>query len=169
MFWAEKWCAKAKGRPDTARRALNPEDPRSQIGGRCGEVRRRGGELDGARDRVDAGVGVTGREVVVQEAGQLRELLGEVVGALVETLGAAEGGGGGASVPGARPRPRSTRPGAMASSVPNCSAITRGAWFGSITPPEPRRMRVVWAARWARITAGEEEATPGMEWCSATQ
>ncbi len=42
------------------------------------------------------------------------------------------------SVPGARPRPRSIRPGAMASSVPNCSAITSGAWLGSMTPPEPR-------------------------------
>ena len=45
------------------------------------------------------------------------------------------------SVPGARPRPRSMRPGCSASSVPNCSAITSGAWFGSITPPEPTRMR----------------------------
>ncbi len=46
------------------------------------------------------------------------------------------------SVPGARPRPRSMRPGAIASSVPNCSAMTSGAWLGSITPPEPSRMRV---------------------------
>lgn len=61
------------------------------------------------------------------------------------------------------------RPGAIASRVPNCSAITSGAWLGSMTPPEPSRMRSVWAAMWARSTAGEEEATPGMEWCSATQ
>lgn len=61
------------------------------------------------------------------------------------------------------------RPGAMASRVPNCSAMTSGAWLGSITPPEPSLMRSVCAARWARITAGEEEATPGIEWCSATQ
>jgi hypothetical protein len=38
---------------------------------------------------VDTGVRVAVREVVVQEAGQLRELLGEVVGALVEPVGAA--------------------------------------------------------------------------------
>ena len=39
------------------------------------------------------------------------------------------------SLPGARPRPRSMRPGAIASRAANCSATTRGAWFGSITPP----------------------------------
>ena len=41
------------------------------------------------------------------------------------------------SVPGARPRPRSIRPGCSASSVANCSATTRGAWLGSMTPPAP--------------------------------
>ncbi|MNM69319.1 hypothetical protein D3C81_809110 [compost metagenome] len=44
------------------------------------------------------------------------------------------------SVPGARPRPRSMRPGYSEASVPNCSAITSGEWLGSITPPEPTRM-----------------------------
>ena len=53
--------------------------------------------------------------------------------------------------------------------MPNCSATTRGAWFGSITPPEPIRMVEVAAARWARSTAGAELAMPGMLWCSATQ
>ena len=41
------------------------------------------------------------------------------------------------SVPGARPMPRSIRPGWSASSIPNCSATARAAWLGSITPPEP--------------------------------
>ena len=46
------------------------------------------------------------------------------------------------SVPGARPRPRSMRPGNSASSTLKRSATISGAWFGSITPPEPTRMRV---------------------------
>ena len=50
------------------------------------------------------------------------------------------------SPPGARPSPRSIRPGYSASSVPNCSATTSGAWFGSITPPLPTRIRFVAAA-----------------------
>ena len=51
----------------------------------------------------------------------------------------------------------------------NCSATTSGGWLGSITPPEPTRMRVVDAARWAISTGGEVLATVGMLWCSATQ
>ena len=66
------------------------------------------------------------------------------------------------SVPGARPIPRSMRPGCNASSVPNCSATTSGEWFGSITPPEPTRIVEVAAATWAIITAGAELAMPGM-------
>ena len=61
------------------------------------------------------------------------------------------------------------RPGCSASSIPNCSAITSDEWFGSITPPEPRRIVLVPAARWAMSTGGEELAMPGMLWCSATQ
>jgi hypothetical protein len=73
------------------------------------------------------------------------------------------------SVPGARPIPRSIRPGCSASSIPNCSATTSGGWLGSITPPAPIRIRSVLAARVAARTAGEELAIPGMLWCSATQ
>lgn len=108
-------------------------------------------------------------KVVVQETGELGELLGEVVGAFVQGGGAAQGGGGGAVGARGAAEAEVDAAGASASRVPNCSAMTRGAWLGSITPPEPSRMRSVWAARWARITAGEEEATPGIEWCSATQ
>ena len=43
------------------------------------------------------------------------------------------------SVPGARPMPRSMRPGCSASSMPNCSATTSDEWFGSMTPPAPMR------------------------------
>ena len=32
------------------------------------------------------------------------------------------------------------RPGKSASSVPNCSAITSGAWLGSMMPPAPTRI-----------------------------
>ena len=73
------------------------------------------------------------------------------------------------SVPGARPIPRSIRPGCSASSMPNCSATVSDAWLGSITPPDPTRMVEVADARWARSTAGAELAMPGMLWCSATQ
>ena len=73
------------------------------------------------------------------------------------------------SVPGARPIPRSMRPGCNASSIPNCSATTSGTWLGSITPPEPIRIRSVSAASAAASTAGAELAMPGMLWCSATQ
>ncbi len=73
------------------------------------------------------------------------------------------------SLPGARPIPRSIRPGASASSAANCSATTSGEWLGSITPPEPTRMRSVRAAAAATSTGGEVEATAGMLWCSANQ
>ncbi len=53
--------------------------------------------------------------------------------------------------------------------MPNCSATTSGAWLGSITPPDPMRMRRVAAPTWASSTAGAELAMPGMLWCSATQ
>ena len=73
------------------------------------------------------------------------------------------------SVPGARPIPRSIRPGCSASSVPNCSATVSGGWLGSITPPEPTRIAAVAAASWPARTAGAELAMPGRLWCSATQ
>ena len=53
--------------------------------------------------------------------------------------------------------------------MPNCSATTSAVWLGSMTPPDPTRMVVVPAARWAISTAGEELAIPGTLWCSATQ
>ena len=73
------------------------------------------------------------------------------------------------SLPGARPMPRSMRPGASASRAANCSATTSGEWFGSITPPEPTRMRLLRAAAAAISTGGVVEATAGMLWCSANQ
>ena len=44
------------------------------------------------------------------------------------------------------------RPGCSSSSVPNCSAITSGAWFGSMIPPEPTRIVDVPAATCAMTT-----------------
>ena len=73
------------------------------------------------------------------------------------------------SEPGARPSPRSIRPGYIASSVPNCSAMTSGEWLGSITPPAPSRMLVVCAPTCAMSTLVAEEAMLGMLWCSAYQ
>ncbi len=73
------------------------------------------------------------------------------------------------SEPGARPMPRSMRPGLAASSSANCSATASGAWLGSMTPPEPSRIDVVCAPSIAISTGGEVAATAGMLWCSATQ
>ena len=65
-------------------------------------------------------------------------------------------------LPGARPSPRSMRPGNSASSVPNCSAITSGAWLGSMIPPAPTRMVEVAAPTCAITTAVAALAIPGM-------
>ena len=65
--------------------------------------------------------------------------------------------------------PRSIRPGARASRAANCSATMSGEWLGSITPPDPTRMRAVRAAAAAMRTGGVVEATAGMLWCSANQ
>ncbi len=65
--------------------------------------------------------------------------------------------------------PRSIRPGCAASSRANCSATTSGAWLGSITPPDPTRIRSVAAATIAISSGGFVAATAGMLWCSASQ
>jgi hypothetical protein len=49
------------------------------------------------------------------------------------------------------------------------SATISGAWFASITPPAPTRMRDVAAAISAIMTSGAVEAMVGRLWCSATQ
>jgi hypothetical protein len=61
------------------------------------------------------------------------------------------------------------RRGKIASSVPNCSAMTRGAWFGSMTPPAPMRILEVPEATCAITTEVAALAMPGMPWCSASQ
>lgn len=64
------------------------------------------------------------------------------------------------SVPGARPSPRSIRPGWSASSSRNASAMRSGAWFSSITRPAPTRMVRVCAATWAIMISGDPLASP---------
>lgn len=54
----------------------------------------------------------------------------------------------------ARPRPRSTRPGCRAATVPNCSAAISGLVVLSSTAPDPTRMRDVRSATRAARTAG---------------
>ena len=61
------------------------------------------------------------------------------------------------------------RSGMQRASVPNCSAMTSGEWFGSMTPPAPRRIVAVCAATWAMSTAVADEAMAAMLWCSAYQ
>ena len=73
------------------------------------------------------------------------------------------------SVPGARPRPRSIRPGNSVASVPNCSAMTSGAWLDSMMPPAPTLMVWVPAATCPITTDVAALAMPGMLWCSASQ
>ena len=53
------------------------------------------------------------------------------------------------------------RPGNSASSTLKRSATISGAWFGSITPPEPTRMRVVAAAICPIMMSGAELAIDG--------
>ena len=53
------------------------------------------------------------------------------------------------------------RPGNSASSTLNRSATISGAWFGSITPPDPIRMRLVTAAIWPIMMSGAELAIEG--------
>ena len=73
------------------------------------------------------------------------------------------------SLPGARPSPRSIRPGCRVSRVPNCSAMVSGEWLGSMTPPAPSRIVRVCAATCAISTLVAEDAIEGMLWCSAYQ
>ena len=54
------------------------------------------------------------------------------------------------------------RPGKSVASVPNCSAITSGAWFGSMIPPAPTRIVDVAAATCPMTTAVAALAMPGM-------
>lgn len=61
------------------------------------------------------------------------------------------------------------RPGYSSASVPKASATTRGAWLGSMIPPEPTRIFEVPPAMWPISTAVAELAMPGMLWCSASQ
>ena len=62
------------------------------------------------------------------------------------------------SVPGARPRARSTRPGYIASSVLNVSATFSAAWFGSMMPAAPTRIRDVNAPTCAVSSSGALQA-----------
>ena len=61
------------------------------------------------------------------------------------------------------------RPGNRASSILKRSATWSGAWFGSITPPEPTRRCSVAAAICPIMMSGAVLAMLGMLWCSATQ
>ena len=61
------------------------------------------------------------------------------------------------------------RPGNSASSTLKRSATMSGAWFGSMTPPEPTRMRSVAAATCPIMMSGAELAIEGRLWCSANQ
>jgi len=59
--------------------------------------------------------------------------------------------------------------GNSASRVRNASATLSGAWFGSMIPPDPTRIRAVSRATCPIRISGEEPAMPDMLWCSASQ
>ena len=128
-----KWCANANGSPSSpASWALNPLEPSSQMAGMSPRP----------------GVAVIGRRrpsalnSAIRSASSCGNASAESPSMVRRNASAVYW-----SVPGARPMPRSIRPGWMASRVPNCSATTNGAWLGSITPPEPTRIVEVAAAR----------------------
>ena len=73
------------------------------------------------------------------------------------------------SVPGARPSPRSMRPGWSISRVLNHSATFRGEWLGSMIPAAPTRIPVVAPAMWAMRISGELLPRPTKLWCSEIQ
>ena len=77
--------------------------------------------------------------------------------------------GCGRRAPPERPRPRSSRPGYMASMRPNSSTVASAVRWPIWTAPEPSRIVLVAAAVRASTTAGEVPATPGLRWCSANQ
>ena len=162
---ALKWWAKEKGRPSTpASWALKPLDPSNHTSGRN----------PWAGVAVIRWYGCSSGKEPSKKASTSPSCWGKssAPGAPPRTLepdGRRSAWAVSGSVPGARPMPRSMRPGCSASSMPNCSATTSGAWFGSITPPEPTRIVEVAWARWPMSTAGAELAMPGMLWCSATQ
>jgi hypothetical protein len=59
-------------------------------------------------------------------------------------------------------REGSIRPGKSDARVPNCSAMTRGEWLGSMMPPAPARMVEVPPAMCAITTEVAALAMPGM-------
>ena len=61
------------------------------------------------------------------------------------------------------------RPGCSAISVRNTSATLKAAWFGSMIPAAPTRIRSVRAATAAVRISGALQARLVMLWCSDTQ
>ena len=53
--------------------------------------------------------------------------------------------------------------------MPNCSAMTSGAWLGSMIPPAPTRMVRVFDATCSMRTLVADDAMLAMLWCSAYQ
>lgn len=129
----------------------------------------RGGGLDRAGDGVDPGVRVAVGEGVVQKAGQLGQLLREFLRSFVQALGPAERRGSG-----------SIRPGRAAQAQVDPAGGHRLQGAELLGDDERGVVGQHHAAR-AEADAGgvggevgeqhrgEDEATPGMEWCSATQ
>ena len=64
------------------------------------------------------------------------------------------------SVPGARPSPEIDPSRVKRLEQRNVSAILSGAWFGSITPPAPSRIRAVWLAMCSIMISGAPLASP---------
>ena len=88
-----------------------------------------------------------GRGSPAEIAHQLDDVPREVVGVAGEVAAQRARGRPGRCPARGRGRGR-CGPGSSAASVPNCSAITSGAWFGSMMPPAPTRIVEVPPATW---------------------
>ena len=95
-----------------------------------------GRQRDVRRHRRHAAIGMVLGEIAAPEGEDLRELLVHLHATSTERR-RRDG-----SVPGARPSPRSMRPGCSASSVRNTSTTCSGEWFGTMIPPAPTRIRL---------------------------
>ena len=108
------------------------------------------------------------REAVAEERQQLGDLVRELLPGSTSRPRRSTCAVSG-SVPGARPRARSMRPGYIASSVRKVSATLNAAWFGSMMPAAPTRIVEVFAATCAVRISGALHARLRMLWCSETQ
>ena len=119
---------------------------------------RSGGRLDLLGHDAHLGEGMALGKAAALEGEKLGHLLGKVLAAegaqRRERLAVAAAGAADAEIDAAGMQRRRASD--------SVSATRSGTWLGSMTPPEPTRMRLVWAAALAMRMSGEDEAIEGM-------